>query len=259
MNNIITSAIAASIITATAGTAGAAIYQWNWQVGDTGSYGLNNRGGTFESITSTYNTVTNALTWDVTFSDQITDGFTLALNDGPNPKGHAGELALLYVDVTDTNDPRMLAYAYNGQNTNKSYIDGDGNAPGHQTPDDIVDADDRNGSGWINSLTVEDTPDGKRRIFFDIDATVLNSTTPMYPGSTPWFGMGFGEKLGVWFHPYKSLDTEYNPANGLLTKWKGRGGWFDGGNIDTTVVPAPGPVALLAGAGLLAGSRRRRD
>jgi len=258
MNNILTNAIAASIVIATAGSAGATIYQWDWQVGDPGHYGTNNNGGTFESITSTFDNITNALTWDVTFSDQVTEGFTLALNNGPNPKGHAGELALLYVDLTNMTNPQMLAYAYNGRDSNNSYKDGRGNVAGLQTPDDIVDAGDRGGTGWINNLAVHDTPDGARRIVFDIDATVINTTTPMYPGSSPWFGTGYGKDLGIWFHPYRDLETEYDAGTGLLKKWKGHGGYFDGRNFETHEVPAPGPVALIAGAGVLAGSRRRR-
>lgn len=258
MNNILKTAIAASFVAAAAGSASATIYQWDWQVGDPGAYGTSNKGGTFESITSTFDTATNALTWDVTFSDQITEGFTLALNNGPNPKGHAGELALLYVDLTDVPNPRMLAYAYNGKNTNNSYRDGDGNVSGNQAPDDIVDAEDRGGSNWIQELTVEDTVDGKRRIAFSIDATVINNTTPDYPGSTPWFGTGFDEKFGIWFHQYTDLSTSYDPSTGLLTGWSGKSGYFDGSGFSTREVPAPGPVALIAGAGMLAGSRRRR-
>lgn len=259
MNKIITNAIAASIVVAAAGSAGATIYEWDWQVGDPGAYGTKNTGGTFESILSTFNTETNALTWDVTFSDQITDGFTLALNNGPNPKGHAGELALLYVDITDIPNPKMLAYAYNGKNSNNSYFDGNGEVAGNQAPDDIVDVEDRGGSGWIDHLTVVDSIDGKRTISFAIDATVINNKTPDYPGDTPWFGTGFDDKFGIWLHPYMDLETEYDPGNGLLTKWNGKSGYFDGSGFKTTEVPSPGPVALIAGAGVLAGSRRRRN
>ncbi|MCB9838893.1 MAG: hypothetical protein H6813_06100 [Phycisphaeraceae bacterium] len=257
MNSTLTTAIAASIVAAIAGSSSAAIHQWDWQVGDPGGYGTNNNGGTFESIHSTFNTDTNALTWDMTFSDQVTKGFTLALNDGPNPKGHAGELALLYVDITSPAAPKMLAYAYNGQNSNTSYIDGVGNIAGNQTPDDIVDVDDRGGSNWIEHFTVEDTMDGKRVVSFAIDASVINTHTPDYPGSTPWFGLGFGEKLGIWLHPYRTLSASYDPVDGLLNSWGGDQGWFDGSNLVTQEVPAPGPVALLAGAGMIAGSRRR--
>jgi hypothetical protein len=258
MNSTLTNAIAASIVVAAAGSAGATIHQWDWQVGDPGSYSTNNNGGTFESISTTFNTSTNALTWGVTFSDQITEGFTLAINNGPNPKGHAGELALLYVDLTNLPAPRMLAYAYNGQNSNNSYFDGVGNVAGNQTPDDIVDVEDRGGSGWIDHLTVEDTMDGKRHVSFAIDATVINTNTPLYPGATPWTGAAFDENFGLWFHQYKNLSTSYDAATGLLTGWSGNSGYFDGSGFVTTEVPAPGPVALIAGAGVLAGTRRRR-
>lgn len=259
MNSTLTNAIAASVIAAaSAGAAHATIHQWEWQPGDPGNYGINNNGGIFEAITTTFDTDTNALTWDVTFGNQVTDGFTLAINNGPNPKGHAGELALLYVDVRDAMLPRMLAYAYNGQNSNTSYIDGVGNQAGNQTPDDIVDVEDRGGSGWIKHLSVEDTIDGKRIISFAIDATVINTTTPMYPGATPWTGAAFDEEFGVWLHPYRNLSATYDPATGLLTGWGGSQGWFDGSGFRTTEVPAPGPFALIAGAGLLAGSRRRK-
>lgn len=83
---------AAGLLTA---SANAALYQWDWNVGDPGSYGVNNNGGTFESIHSEYDSVSKHFTWSVTFSDQVTKGFTLAVNNGPNPKNTPGQLAAL--------------------------------------------------------------------------------------------------------------------------------------------------------------------
>jgi hypothetical protein len=239
---------------ALSGSASAALHQWNWAVGDPGSYGTNNNGGTFESITSCFDTVTNELSWSVTFSDAVTKGFTLALNDGPNPKGHAGELALLYVDANVADNVKIVAYAYNGQNTRDSYKDGNGNVAGDQAPDFIQNLGN---AGNILSAGVSDNA-GKRTISFTIDASDINAHSPLYPDAVdPWFGIGFAEKLGIWFHPFKTFNPTY-AVDGSISALSASGeGWFDGSNFDTDIkVPTPG-AASLAGLAALAFLRRR--
>lgn len=246
---------------AAAPAAMAGTYTWDWHRGDAGSYGISDAGGKWESISASFDTSTNHLTWSTTFSNQITDGFTLALNDGPNPKGHAGELALLYFDARNHGDIKMTAYAYNGQNLLNSFQDGNGNVNGNQAADKIHGTLD---SSWIISKSVVDAA-GKRTMSFTIDATTINSHVPLYPDiNDDWFGMGFGEKLGLWFHTIKGLDASYG-ADGYLTQFKkgryGKEGYFDGTNFCTTqvVVPLPAPVALgLAGLGGVAVMIRRR-
>ncbi len=240
-----------------AGSAAGDQFDWTWNRGDPGSYSLNDSAGRYESIVASFDTTAQTLSWSLTFSNQITDGLTLALDNGPNPKGHAGELALLYLDASDRSNLELLAYGYNGKNSRNSFRDGDGNTSGDQTPDVIHDAGD---TSWINSLSVTDTIDGKRIFDFSIDTTVINNHTPMYPDATdPWFGVGWGEKLGLWLHTYKNLNSDYN-GDDELTRWdRSAEGWFDGTNFDTEMVPLPGSAAMalvgLAGVGC---SRRRR-
>ena len=241
---------AAGLLTA---SANAALYQWDWNVGDPGSYGVNNNGGTFESIHSEYDSVSKHFTWSVTFSDQVTKGFTLAVNNGPNPKNTPGQLALLYINATNQADVRLTAYGYNGLNANTSWKDGDGTVAGDQTPDLIRDHND---PGWIISTAASDAA-GKRTISFTIDATSINAHNPMYPDpdNDPWLGMQYDELLGVWMHPYRKFDTTYY-SSGKIKSFNPSGeGWFDGTNFET--IPTPGAATLL-GAGLIGSVRRRK-
>lgn len=253
-----------------AGAANASVFQWDWERGDPGSYGINDNGGRFGSVSATYDSNTNVLDWSVTFTNDVTEGFTLALNNGPNPKGHAGELALIYVDASAAVDPArggdadvmLTAYAYNGKNSNNSYRDGDGNTGGNQTPDIIMDATQRN--DWVLDASVVDI-NGSRTISFKVDASMINDHSPMYPDPTlppnadpkdGWFGLGFGEQLGLWMHPYRDFDAAYDQQTGAIASLgTGGEGWFDGRDFTTT--PTPGAAALLGMSGLAMMRRRR--
>lgn len=240
-------ALLAGTCTATT-IAQADLFVWDWAVGDTG---VSNVGGTFDSIHTTYDSDTSILTWEMTFSDQITDGFTLALNNGPNPLGYAGEFGLLYFDATDMGNLRLTAFGYNGQDTQLSYIDGS-EAPGTQAPDEIY-----NNVSILNELLSASVTDsaGSRTFAFSLDTSVINAHSPLYPAATPWTGMQFGNFIGAWVHPVTGLSTAYD-ANGTLIDWSPtRNGFLDVSWRPT--VPAPGSVALLAFGGALATRRRR--
>ncbi len=250
--------LAVAALAAAAGAASANEYVWNWTTPS--SPITNNTGGTFESISARYDAGTNQFVWNVVFSNQITKGYTLAVNDGPNPKGHAGELALLYVDFSSNATRKVTAYAYNGANTNRSWIDGNGAVSGNQTADFIQGS---NLPGWYN-LAVNDTSDGKRHVSLSVDATTINGHTPLYPGpngASEWEGIGFGPQIGLWMHTYSTLSSGYF-ANGHICGWNTSGeGWFDGSNFQTVLVPLP--PAAWAGIGGLAVvgfvSRRRKQ
>ncbi|GAB4520181.1 MAG: hypothetical protein Tsb0013_23820 [Phycisphaerales bacterium] len=249
-------------LTLCAGAANASFFEWNWAPGDPGQYGINNNGGQFSGVNATFNANTNQLTWTVAFTNDVTEGFTLALNNGPNPKGHGGELALLYVDASDANDVMITAYSYNGQNNNRSWRDGNGQQSGDQPADLIMNANQRN--DWVLSASVTDV-NGARTISFTADVTDILGHTPMYPdpdlppSADPregWYGIGFAEQLGLWMHPYRTFDATYDPQTGAISALSTSGeGWFDGRNFET--VPTPGAVAL-AGLSGLAMLRRRR-
>lgn len=253
---ISTSVIACIAATAfAASSASASVRVWDWERGDPGTSGLNDSGGTFKSIFASFDSVSNHLTWTMTFSDQVTKGFSLALNNGPNPKGHAGELALLYGDFRDGNDIVLTAYAYNGQNNLTSWKDGNGVVSGDQTPDAMKGLNDR--STWVLDASKIDHMDGSRTLSFTIDATDLINHTPMYPDNVdPWYGIGFGEKLGLWLHPFRTFNPTYNDSGLITSLSTGSQGWFDGANFDT--IPTPGSVALMGLSGLLTLGRKKR-
>lgn len=245
--------LAAAALAAASASASASIFHWDWDRGDPGTSGLNDNGGVFESVTSTFNTVTKRLEYSVTFSNQVTKGFTIALNSGPNPKGHAGELALLYVDARNHANVVLTAYAYNGKNAIDSFRDGDGVAAGNQPADVIKDSLAR--ASWVNSASVVDAG-GKRTISFDIDATDIIGHSPLYPDAVdPWTGIGFANKVGIWMHPFRQFDISYSPAGSITNIVTSGEGWFDATNLAT--VPTPGAAALLA-FGALRSLRRRR-
>ena len=252
----LTCVIGTALIMSAAGSASAAIYQWNWNRGDPGNYGLNDNGGRFESVAATFDTNTKRMNWSVTFSDAVTVGMYLAVNNGPNPKGHPGELALIYVDARDPGDVVLTAYGYNGQNSINSFNDGNGNVSGNQAPDVIKNVGER--SSWVMNATRSDNA-GKRTISFDIDATDINAHTPLYPdpNGDPWFGIGFMQKLGLWMHTFRQFDVSYGPAGEITNINRNGEGWFDGANFNTTLIPTPGAV-VLAGLALIGTSRRRR-
>lgn len=250
--------LAVAALAAVAGAAQAAEYEWNWSTPSTPI--TNNSGGIFESIHASYSSDTNQFVWNVVFSNQVTKGYTLAVNDGPNPKGHAGELGLLYVDFSNAATRKVTAYAYNGANTNRSWTDGNGAVSGNQAADFIQGS---NLPGWYN-LSVNDTSDGKRRVNLSLDASTINAHNPLYPGPngpSEWTGLAFDNQIGLWMHTYTGLSAGYF-SNGRICGWDTSGeGWFDGSNFQTVLVPLP--PAAWAGIGGLAvvgyvGRRRKQ-
>lgn len=217
----------------------------------------NNDGGRIDSIETTYNASSKRLTYDVTFSKAAgqttkTSGYWLALNSGPNPKGTAGELALLYFDASSSTQPVLTAYGYNGVNGFNSYKDGKPDA-GTQTPDFILSS--KTNSSWVNDISVSHVGE-KTRMKFDIDATSINVRTPLHGPASGWTGAQFNEKFGVWFHPVRGLQTEYN-QNGSIKNWhQTNAGYLDGSNMEAVPEPAT-MLALSAGCALLARRRRK--
>lgn len=219
----------------------------------------NSAGGSLAEIHSTFNPATNRFTWSATFNNRITDGFTLVVSPNANPKGQPGELAIIYFDSRDLANPKLSVYAYNAGNDLSSYRDGSPNS-GTQTPDRILTS--LGATASINSLHAVNVAGNKRTLSFDIDASVINQHSPLYPSSVAndWTGVQYGNDpanpnhIGVWFHPVSHLSASYNNS-GYLTGWSGTQGWLDlaGG----TVTPAPGSIALLALGGLVASRRAR--
>ncbi len=199
-------------------------YLWNR------TSGFNNNGGATQSLEASFNEETGQLSFQAEIdhlSNRTANGFTVAINDGPNPKGH-GELSLLYFDATGA-VPVLTAYAYNGQNNFSAYFDGS-DAAGTQPADRIA-------SSLVDDSFVVDmwaTDDGTTvTMGFVIDASVIIDHSPLYAADYPWYGIGFDDKMGIWFHNKADLSTSY--TNGWLTSWGfGAQGWLDASNLQTT-------------------------
>lgn len=254
MKNFVT---AASFVALAAGAASADV-SWIWSRAVNGSAGLNDGAGIFQSARADYVPAINRFAFKATFSNQVTNGYWLAVSQGDNPKGHSGELALLYVDVSNIAAPKVTAYAYNGVNGDNSHFDGS-NAAGIQAPSKIASSIATDPSKLLDAdVTVTDASGG-RTIDLVLDTSIIQSYVPQYPGNTPWTGLAIGPAFGIWWHPVSGLQTNYG-ADGFLGQndadWTyGAQGWFDAAHLP--VVPTPGAAALLALAGLSAGRRRR--
>lgn len=207
-------------------------------------WGGSNRAGDITHVSTRYNSDTNHLSWSHSIAqrNEITsDAFWLVLNDGPNPKGIAGQLAILYGDLT-TNT--LQAFEYNGRNGNNSY----------KNPANFL-------ASWNGAMDIRTDLTGLTTVSFDIDASEINNADL----GDNWEGVGFAEKIGIWFHPSALSSISYDPNTGEMISYAKRGqSWFDMSNHDTTVtetvdVPEPG-VLTLFGAGIagLFASRRKR-
>lgn len=263
----------AGLVLGLAGAANATVYGFNLNpvAGGGPNYDYNGNGGAINNINATFDNVSKTLTFDVLFgppqgaqggSSLATNGFWLVINNGPNPKNHPGELAIFYFDASrvfnGTNGPAYLtAYGYNGANSSNSWQDGNNQVAGNQTPD-LIKGKNESAGFVIGNLRASDTA-GQRRLGFTINATDIMNRTPLYPvAGTNWYGAGFDQKLGIWFHPAQVYATTYDNGRGGLTSLNpGPEGWIDGQNFMTTIIPAPSSLALV-GLGGLAIARRRR-
>lgn len=222
----------------------------------------------YSSIKAEYDPGLKRFLWDFTAGTSV-NGFWLVLSPGPNPKGNAGELAILYLDAktlgtNSTITPTLTVYGYNGVNGTNSYIDGSP-LTGTQTPDRIFSSRNANAASVVNTLTATDNGTS-RRFVVELNASLIQGWTPLYPNTTdPWTGLAFGQQLGTWFHPTAGTTTAYGTTAGaadfnFLTSFGyASQASFDTANLTTQwVVPTPGAAALLGASGLI-GFRRRRS
>jgi len=237
----------------------AATHLWQFDPMSNGDH--NNAAGTILSSTTTYDDATEVFTWYTTFGavpgqpSLHTNGFTLAVSPGPNPKNHPGEMALIYFDASHAS-PILTIYGYNAQNDQTSYRDGS-NAGGTQMPDRIFSSlnDPMN---ILSDLRATKNGDGTWTLGFSIDATSIVHHTPLYPDAVdPWTGMSYGGNIGLWLHPTAGTSSAY--TNNYLNSWSSRTqGWLDRNMETTTLVPEPASLGLLLGGGALGIARRRR-
>jgi cysteine-rich repeat protein len=196
------------------------------------------------SSTATLDYGNGLLTYELIIDDDGHDpaeGFTLALNDGPNPNGE-GNLAMLYFDGTTT-PPTLTAYGYNGvRGSQSSWYDGSSQS-GTQTPDRILSAHDQ--GLWVLDIGKQDLGD-ETRFFFTIDIVPIILHQPLYYNAAGWYGIGFDDFAGQWMHPFAELHTSYD-HDGYLNGWNGKQyGWIDSDHVPTdseaVCVPSNSPI-----------------
>lgn len=262
MNRKAMSLVAAVVTTSCGSTAfGGSLNAFDWNTSTGGAWATNNSAGAFESVAGMYNSSDQTFSWEVVFSDQITNAITLAVSPGPNPKGIPNELAFFYFS-DGLNQPEGMTlnvYSYNGKDGN-SYRDGDATVGGDQTPD-LIHSSEIDDS-WIFDMNIYD--DGAKRVFtFTVDASTINWHNPLYGSQDDWTGVRFDDSIGIWLHSWANNGSPGAiHAEGVLEDWNYYGhGWLDGNELpaEVTIVPLP-PAAGLGLAGLcgVAVARRRR-
>lgn len=243
-------------------SAAAIQYQYQFSPDQTGAcdqpnnQGENGSAGRMTQLNVYFNSVTNTFVWTATFepcNGILPNGFWLVINNGPNPKGHSGELSIIYFDGSDQADPRMTLYAYNGKNSADSYKDGLKRLEGNQPPDRILSSLINN--DWIYEKSITNNQDGTRTLHFSIDASRVINHVPVYPHpEDPWYGVGMDDLIGYWFHPLAGVGAGYcgendthavcrNKAEGQdsrgflkVIEWAHHG-WYDKGNLETNQYP----------------------
>ena len=171
------------------------------------------KAGDIKNVETTFNSGTNDFTFDLTI-DPISEGFTLAINNGPNPKGHGGEMALIYFDASGA-QPVISVYAYNGMNTQTSWEDG-GLADGIQPTDAILNSIAN--ADLFSNISVTIDAAGNKHFSFSMDADEIMNHNPLYGPDNEWSGVSFDDTIGMWLHPVRGLDTSYD-NDGFLTQW----------------------------------------
>lgn len=240
----------------------------------------------FQSIESTYDDATQVFSWEATFEpdpgvtpeESLPTGFVLVVNDGPMPKGHVGELATIYFDAkTNPADPIVSAYAYNGASSATSHlysIDPMFQDPS-PAPDQIISS--LNDASFVQEASLTDNPDGTRTLKMVIDATPINSHIPLQASYdlkndqalAGWFGIGYDQGIGVWFHPFLVGSDYYasGAQEGYLLNGADGDGWnrarrdygfYDKSDLSARLVPEPtSALLMLAGVSALAVRRRQ--
>ena len=197
------------------------------------------RAGDIQNVNTSFNGNTNELSFSMVVEDTA-EGFTLAINNGANPKGHGGELALLYFDASG-DEPVITVYGYNGLNTQTSWLDGSsesGTQPADQILSSLVDGD------AFTDISVTTDADGNKVLSFNLDATPILEHDPLYGQDGDWSGIAFDESIGVWLHPSSGLETAYG-EDGYLSQWDvSKQSWYDSAN-QTTEVSVSEPQDIL--------------
>ncbi len=184
--------------------------------------------GDITNFSTSYQTGTEQLSFSSTIkrdNGNLAEGFWLVLSDGPNPKSHYNEYAIIYGDANTGN---LSTYVYNGVNSSNSW----------NTPGEFIQSS-------VGGLNVDNSVADEVTFSFSIDASFINAYTPTTPGTNEWDGVKFNENIGIWYHPaiFSSAPT-YNNDGSLSSFSVSRGGWYDTANRQASV-SAPAMVLLM--------------
>jgi hypothetical protein len=180
----------------------------------------------------TFNTVTKQLLWAVTIepsNGSFANGMHFTLSNTLGAKG-PGHVATFFFDATDPTKPKLTVYAFNGSDASTSWKTGNGTAGADRIISSLTSP------SWIKELSVKDEF-GRRTFRMVVDATPIINHKPLYnPGSYPWYGTGFGDRIGLKIFPVSGLSTAYD-TSGFLTKFNfGCESKVDGLCLETTKV-----------------------
>ena len=212
-----------------------------------------------------YNSSTEQLTLEVEFKNdrgKLPTGMHFGLSSGPMPKG-INNIAKIYFDATSPNNIKVTAYTYNTVSENcgnyrKPTIFGVpytfqmGSWVAYTPSDYTTDPEDpdswvplyeiypellgahpifASGSDEVRAVVEKSSVDSVRsgvtyrKFRLVLDATIINSYTPYYPGTDEnfvipyaWDGAKFAENIGLWFYAVNSRDVAYN-SSGLLSNY----------------------------------------
>ncbi len=218
--SVMRASILAGLLMTTCSVASADLIQYSRGAG---SFGGN--GASFDGISTSYDTGTQILTWEVDNARKngaLMDGFWLVLNDGPsNPKGGDG-LAIFYADFVNhggSDNTGLWVFEYNGQNNPSSY-------QSHEYFGNFS-------SGLIDSGDIRG---------FELDVSSIYSQLAT---DAP-----YDDQIGIWFHPTWGTLTGVDNTGQLDSWWYRSQGWYDAAGRDTTRVSEPS-VLMLFGLGFL--------
>ncbi|MEM9913555.1 MAG: PEP-CTERM sorting domain-containing protein [Planctomycetota bacterium] len=258
-----------------------------------GTPAISGTDATIDEVFAQWDENTKYFTWSALYSAtdaaDLPTGFTLVVNDGPMPKGHLGELAVVYFEAEElyesdfnSGDINLTTYAYNGGSSASAHRTSDFRDVQSQTPaapDQI--ASTLNNDFTSTDFTLSDGEDNGRKTRFvevKFDATPILDHVPLQPSidtmdndaPLTWTGIQFAQMIGIWFHPFNNINPEYD-ANGFLEfgvagptvneGWqvvRNNYGFFDVDNLQAVKVPEPASAMLLMAGTAALGFRRRR-